>query len=59
LISATSGPVVPTPDDDYDDDVIDECEVVSRMRIGKGNRSTLRKPATVPFCPPQIPHDMT
>jgi hypothetical protein len=25
--------------------------------IGKGNRSTWRKPAPVPLCPPQTPHD--
>jgi hypothetical protein len=25
----------------------------------QGNRSTRRKPAPVPLCPPQIPHDMT
>jgi hypothetical protein len=24
--------------------------------IGKGNRSTWRKPAPVPLCPPQTPH---
>jgi hypothetical protein len=24
--------------------------------IGKGNRSTRRKPAQVPLCPPQTPH---
>jgi hypothetical protein len=24
--------------------------------IGRGNRSTRRKPAPVPLCPPQIPH---
>jgi hypothetical protein len=29
------------------------------MRIGRGNRSTRRKPASVPLCPPQIPHDLT
>jgi hypothetical protein len=29
------------------------------MRIGRGNRSSLRKPAPVPLCPPQIPHDLT
>jgi hypothetical protein len=29
------------------------------MRIGKGNRSTWRKPTPVPLCPPQIPHDLT
>jgi hypothetical protein len=29
------------------------------MRLGKGNRSTQRKPAAMPLCPPQIPHDLT
>jgi hypothetical protein len=24
--------------------------------IGRGNRSTRKKPAPVPHCPPQIPH---
>jgi hypothetical protein len=28
------------------------------MGIGRGNRSTRRKPAPVPLCPPQIPHDL-
>jgi hypothetical protein len=32
---------------------------VGGMRIGRGNRSTLRKPAPVPIRPPQIPHDLT
>jgi hypothetical protein len=54
--SATNWPTVPAPDD-YDDD--DECEVVCGVRIGRGNRSTRRKPAPVPLCPPQIPHDLT
>jgi hypothetical protein len=27
------------------------------MKIGRGNRSTRRKPAPAPLCPPQIPHD--
>jgi hypothetical protein len=40
---------VPTPVD-YDDGDIGE------MLIGKGNRSTWRKPAPVPHCPPQTPH---
>jgi hypothetical protein len=31
----------------------DECGAVSRMS-GRGNRSTRRKPAPVPLCPPQI-----
>jgi hypothetical protein len=29
------------------------------MRIGRGNRGTWRKPAPVPLCAPQIPHDLT
>jgi hypothetical protein len=29
------------------------------MKIGRGNRSTWRKPAPAPFCPPQIPLDQT
>jgi hypothetical protein len=37
----------------------DECEAVGGMRIGRGNRSTRRKPAPMPLCPPQISHDMT
>jgi hypothetical protein len=37
----------------------DECGVVGRMTIGRGNRSTRRKPAPVPLCPPQIPYDLT
>jgi hypothetical protein len=37
----------------------DDYGAVGGMRIGRGNRSTRRKPATVPLCPPQIPHDLT
>jgi hypothetical protein len=37
----------------------DEYGAVSGMRIGKENRSARRKPALVPLCPPQIPHDLT
>jgi hypothetical protein len=40
---------VPAPGD-YDDGEI------GGMMIGKGNRSTQRKPAPVPLCPPQTPH---
>jgi hypothetical protein len=29
------------------------------MKIGRGNRSTRRKPAPAPLCPPQIPLDQT
>jgi hypothetical protein len=37
----------------------DKCGVVCGMRMDKGNRSTRRKPAPAPLCPPQIPHDLT
>jgi hypothetical protein len=29
------------------------------MRIGRGNRSTRRKPTPVPLCPPHTPHGLT
>jgi hypothetical protein len=50
---ATVWPIVPAPDDD------DDCGAIGGMRIGRGNRSTRRKPAPVPLCPPQTPHDLT
>jgi hypothetical protein len=37
----------------------DEFGAVNGMRIGRGNRSTPRKPTPVPLCLPQIPHDLT
>jgi hypothetical protein len=37
----------------------DDCGAVGGMRIGRGNRSTRRKSAPAPPCPPQIPHDLT
>jgi hypothetical protein len=41
--------------------MIDEgdCGAIGGMKIGRGNRSTRRKPAPAPFCPPQIPLDQT
>jgi hypothetical protein len=36
-----------------------ECGAIDGIRIGRGNRSTRREPASVPLCPPQIPHDLT
>jgi hypothetical protein len=41
-------PIVPSPGD-YDDGEIGGM-------IGRGNRSTRRKPAPMPLCPPQNPH---
>jgi hypothetical protein len=32
-----------------------DCGKIGGMKIGKGNRSTRRKPAPAPLCPPQIP----
>jgi hypothetical protein len=46
--AATNRPIVPSPGD-YDDGEIGGM-------IGRRNRSTRRKPAPVPLCPPQIPH---
>jgi hypothetical protein len=37
----------------------DKYGAVGGMRIDKGNRSTRRKPAPVPLCSSQIPHDLT
>jgi hypothetical protein len=36
-----------------------DCGAISGMKIGRGNRSTRRKPAPVTLFPPQIPHDLT
>jgi hypothetical protein len=45
---AANRPIVPAPGD-YDGEI-------GGMMTGRGNRSTRRKPAPVPLCPPQIPH---
>jgi hypothetical protein len=41
--------------------MIDEvdCGAIGGIKIGRGNRSTRRKPAPAPLCPPQIPQDQT
>jgi hypothetical protein len=39
-----------------DDDDDDDDGAIGGMRIGRGNGNTRRKPASVPLCPPQIPH---
>jgi hypothetical protein len=43
--SATEWPIVPAPGD------CDGAEI-GGMKIGRGNRSTRRKPAPAPLCPP-------
>jgi hypothetical protein len=44
-------------DDDDDDD--EKYGAAGGMKFGWGNRSTRRKPAPVPLCTPQIPHNLT
>jgi hypothetical protein len=51
-MSATNWPTVPAPGD-Y------EYGEFGAIKIGRGNRSTRRKPAPVPLCPPQIPYELT
>jgi hypothetical protein len=34
-----------------------DCRAIGGKKIGKGNRSTRRKPTPVPHYPPQIPHE--
>jgi hypothetical protein len=45
----------------YKPQMIDEgdCEAIGGMKIGRGNRSTRKKSAPAPLCPPQILHDQT
>jgi hypothetical protein len=45
-------PIIPAPGD-CDDGEFGE------IKIGRGNRSTRRKPTLAPLCPPQIPLDKT
>jgi hypothetical protein len=46
-IAATIRPIMPAPGD-YDGEI--------GGMLGRGNRSTRRKPAPAPLCPPQTPH---
>jgi hypothetical protein len=50
--SATYWPIVPAPGDCEDGEF-------GGLKIGRGNRSTRRKPAPAPLCQPQIPLDQT
>jgi hypothetical protein len=45
----------------YQSQMIDvgDCGAIGGMEITRGNRSTRRKLAPAPLCPPQIPHDQT
>jgi hypothetical protein len=47
--ASTNRSIVPAPGN-YDDGETD------RVMIGRGNRSTRRKPVPVSLCPPQTPH---
>jgi hypothetical protein len=42
-----------------DDRTTDDYEAVDGITTGRRNRSIRRKSAPVPFCPPQMPHDVT
>jgi hypothetical protein len=46
--SAINSPIVPAPGDCDDGQF-------GGMMIGRGNHQ--RKPATMPLCPPEVPHD--
>jgi hypothetical protein len=50
--AATDWPIVPAPGD-YDDGEF------GGIKIGRGNRSTRRKPTPAPLCPTQIQLDKT
>jgi hypothetical protein len=41
------------------DRMINRYGGVEGMRSGRGNQSTRRKPAPVPFCPSQNPNELT
>jgi hypothetical protein len=43
----------------YQPRMIDQHGAFGGMNIVRGNRSTRRKHAAMPLCPPQIPHDLT
>jgi hypothetical protein len=57
--STINWPLVAIPDDNDDGDDDEECAAVSGMRIGRGNRSAMRKLAPVTLCSPQIERDFT
>jgi hypothetical protein len=42
----------------YQPQMTDKYGAFGGMRNGKGNQSTLRKPAPVPFCSAQISYDL-
>jgi hypothetical protein len=50
--SSCYSPIVAAPGDCEDGEF-------GGMKIGRGNRSTRRKPAPAPLCPPKIPLDQT
>jgi hypothetical protein len=50
--SVTNWPTVPAPSNCEDGEF-------GRLKTGRGNRNTRRKPVPPPLCPPQIPLDQT
>jgi hypothetical protein len=51
-------PVHTIPSSSVEDRLINKHWAAGWLRTGRGNRSTRRKPAQVPPCPPQISHDL-
>jgi hypothetical protein len=45
----------------YQPQMIDDgdCGAIGGTKIGRGNRNSRRKPASLPLCPPQVPHNLT
>jgi hypothetical protein len=44
----------------YQPQMIDgDWGAISAIKIGRGNRTIQRKPASAPLCPPHTPHDLT
>jgi hypothetical protein len=52
---------VATTDQLHQPQVIDDgdCGAISGMKIDRGNKSTRRKSAPAPLCPPQVSHGQT
>jgi hypothetical protein len=53
--------IAATTDILYQSQMIDDgdCGAIGGMKIGRGNRSTWRKPVRAPLGQPYIPHDHT
>jgi hypothetical protein len=59
IICRPWNPVATKNVDPYLESAIGDCGEIDGIKIGRGNRSTRRKTAPAPLCPPQNPHDQT